>query len=167
MKTFFNIILASIILVSFSQCGNSKDLGGEFEKEMPIKIKEATYQSWVSGVERGGAGITIIITFENTYIKLNDVFEIDSIYFREQKMKPETRQNPFQIIGRYKSTTNQPKDIILHKEPVKEYGNKAPMAQSKTTFELESDEAIISYKQHGKTKHFKLKLAKKETSFYQ
>ena len=168
MKTFINLILASIVLVGFSQCGNSKYLGYKFEKKAPFKVREATYQSWVAGIEGGGAGITIIITFEEIdSIGANDLFEIDSIYFRNQLMKAVTKGNPNQIIGRYKSTINQPKDVVFHRDVVKEYGNEAPRPIENSPFELAEEEAVITYKQHEKIKYYKLKLVKKASVFYQ
>lgn len=169
MKTFFKLILASILLVGFSQCGTSKDTGYKFEKRTPFKVKEATYQSWVAGVQGGGAGITVIITLEEIdTVSVTYFFEIEAIYFREQKMKAESKGNSYQIIGRYKSDINQSEDIILHRDAVKEYGNVAPIKNDAINqFNLLDDEAIISYYQHGKLKYYKLKLSKKASEFYQ
>ena len=45
----------------------------------------------------------------------------------------------------------------MSNEPYAEYGNKVPELPKKSFFQLKENECVISYKQSGKTKYFKIK----------
>jgi hypothetical protein len=51
--------------------------------------------------------------------------------------------------------SNKKEDLIMDKNPAKEYGNKAPVV-SKSKFDLKSNEAILEYKKDSKTLFYKI-----------
>ena len=169
MKSPFKLFLLSIILLSFSQCVNSKDVGYKLERKAPFKVVNATYQSWVAGVAGGGSGITIRITLEDVdAINAVEYYKIEGIIFRGQTLKPELKQHKFQLIGRYKSMINRQNDQILHSNSIQEYGNTAPVKDKlQNQFNVLDNEVVISYFQKGKLKFFKLKLSKMPSEQYQ
>jgi hypothetical protein len=161
MKTFLNIILGTSILFGFSQCGNSKDLTYKLQEETSFKIIEPIYQSWVAGVRGGGGGINVIFKVSDLDSKS---IEIDSLFFRGQMVKVEKK--PTAYVARFRSNINRIPDIIMSGDTDAEYGNKAPIKERKALFEIEDDEAIISYKENKIQKYFKIKLNKVAPEMY-
>jgi hypothetical protein len=92
----------------------------------------------------------------------------DSIYFMNTVVKLEMneRKGVKYLAGRFNTTTvNSREDLILHREGTKELGNKIPAL--KIPFVLKENETVISYKEGGKIKYFKIAgLKKNDTDFY-
>lgn len=128
------------------QCASAK-----FEQDPPFKVKGATFNHYVGGMP-GVSGTWVRINYEtNTEIKF------DSIYFQGRKTvaQLQTNKSKTYVSGHFNtSTVRSKKDLILHRDGKKEYGNKPPTA--KIPFELKENEAIISYSENGKTKYFKV-----------
>ena len=61
--------------------------------------------------------------------------------------------------------TNQQRDMILDENPIRELENPVPIIRS-FPFELDENEAVISYKFKGKIKYFKIASVKKEKSLF-
>ncbi|NER13216.1 hypothetical protein GWK08_07180 [Leptobacterium flavescens] len=158
MKTFkriSHIILLSIIMFGFSNCSSSQKL----QKETPFTIKDAYSQDWVAGVEGGGSGINVFLSIA----ELGNKVELDSLYFHGEKVKLEEKNGLY--IGRYKTKANEKRDLIIHEDPKKEYGNKPPIdVKEKIPFNLEDTEAVVSYVHNGVTKYFKIENIKKKES---
>ena len=72
------------------------------------------------------------------------------IYFQnhEYKISPVFTSNGFLLEGNF--SEYKPDDMILHADPVQEYGNTPPDVEKKIPFELEADEAIIVYSVNGR-----------------
>jgi hypothetical protein len=51
---------------------------------------------------------------------------------------------------------NRLKDHILHKDPKKEFGNELPDISEKIPFQLNANEAVISYKLNNTTAYYKV-----------
>jgi len=150
MKVIANIILFSIVLTGFTNCSSAQKL----EKDAPFKIGEVYFQSWVAGVEGGGAGTNIFIPIEDNLIK---TVQLDSVYFRGKASILEFKPNyPSLYIGRFLSSSNQMKDLIMSDEPNAEYGNKLPEPIKSIPFELKLKECVISYLSDGKKLFYKI-----------
>lgn len=150
MKLITNVFLIALVMISFSQCSSAQKL----EKETTFSIGSAYFQSWVAGVEGGGSGINIFISIEDLS---QNIIELDSVYFRGEASKFETKpNNPYLFIGRFSTPFNQKRDLIMSNEPNAEYGNEAPKPIIKIPFDLKDDECVISYKEGNKTKYFKI-----------
>ncbi|MFT6843656.1 MAG: hypothetical protein ACJASR_002440 [Psychroserpens sp.] len=161
MKILLNILLGSAILFSFSQCGNSKNISNQLETKTPFSIEKASYNDWVAGVKGGGSGTNVIVTIKD--LDANNVV-IDSMYFRGRKVKVEVKSSNY--IGRFNSYLNQRQDKVLHSDSQKEFGNQVPIIEKEFPFDLENDEAIISYKEKRKLKFYKITLEKGEDRLY-
>jgi len=150
MKVIANIILFSIVLTGFTNCSSAQKL----EKDAPFKIGEVYFQSWVAGVEGGGAGTNIFIPIEDNLIK---TVQLDSVYFRGKASILEFKPNyPSLYIGRFLSSSNLNKDLIMSDEPYKEYGNKLPEPIQSIPFELKPNECVLTFLQNGKTYYYKI-----------
>jgi hypothetical protein len=148
IKVISNIFLLSVILFSLSSCAGGKETGFSFDQEPPLTLGDVYYQDWVAGVREGGSGTNIYITIDS-YV---DEVVIMDIYFRNKKLKAQnSHQNRDQYVGYLK---NQPKhDIIMDIDPVKESQNIPPES---FTFQLEEDEAILSYLHNEEVKFLKI-----------
>jgi len=115
----------------------------------PFKVLEATYSE---RIENGNENIVIVnIKIDNPEIQL------DSVYFRNMKSS---------LIGSSKNSeekyeghfliSNTTKDIILHSDAEKEFGNRVPDISQKIPFQLEKDQAVVSYVYKKNTMYFKI-----------
>jgi hypothetical protein len=144
MKGYKTIFFLFIIAISLTFCAMKQ----EFQTEFPQEIQSAFYQKWLDSKESSGT---------NFYIEFKKPLEanikLQKIYFQNQELA---------IKGIVKNTftahfykENKKEDFILHKDPSKEYGNKAPVLQ-KTKFDLKPNEAVLEYKKDDKTQFFKI-----------
>ena len=151
MRPFKNIIAlctVSLVLLSFSNCGSSQTNSYKLTQNPPFTIDDVYYQDWVAGVQDGGSGTNVHITFKDF---TEDVM-IDSIYFRNKiekaKNSPQARK---QYIGYFKKKTNR--DIVMDSDPKKEAQNIPP---EPFPFKLADNEAVVSYIQNGITNYYKI-----------
>lgn len=147
IRTLLFSVLMLLVMASFSQCAGSKKI----QDKAPVTIDQAYCQSWVAGIEGGGSGLDIFIPIKNKF------FPLDSVYFRGKVTKLEIAPDSLMFIGRFKMAFNQPKDIIMHKDPKKEIGNQMPEIPKKIPFDLKDDECVISYLDDEETKYFMVK----------
>ena len=145
------------ILFGFSQCGSNK-----FVKNPSFNVDKAVYNKWVGG-QPGVSGTMLEIQLKNA----SDIV-FDSLYFQNKVTKVEIKEfnNTIQLIGHF-STSNskiiQKRDLILDADTVRELENTLPNTD-KFPFELEENEAILSFKKGDKTVYYKIKKIKKEIS---
>jgi len=151
MNKFTVIFSSVIILLACSFCSATKDISTE---NHPFKVTKATYNTWVGG-QPGVRGINISIIIDNPEIKL------DSVFFRNMKTKLKSDRNskPVVFLGTF-IHPNTKKDYILHKNEEKEYGNKPQNMLTNFPFQLQEDEAIISYIFKEKTRYYKIEKLK-------
>lgn len=161
MKRYSNLFLLALIVVSLSHCSSAQKL----QKEAPIQVKQAYYQSWVAGIQGGGSGINLFIEFE-AHPKTK--IQFDSIYFKGRASKIEIKpDNVNLLIGRFSSSSNQKQDIVMSNEAYGEYGNKPPVKKNAIPFELMDGQCVISYKEKNKIKYFKVDgIKQKQTLYY-
>ncbi|RFN59133.1 hypothetical protein [Marixanthomonas ophiurae] len=151
MRPFKNIIalcIVSLVLFSFSNCGSSQINSYKLTQDPPFTIDDVYYQDWVAGVQDGGSGTNVHITFKD----FTEDVRIDSIYFRNKTEKaknaPQARK---QYIGYFKNKANR--SIVMDSDPKKEAQNIPP---KQFPFELADNEAVVSYVQNGTTNYYKI-----------
>ena len=144
MKGYKTIILLFIIAINLTFCAMKQ----EFQTEFPQEIKSVFYQKWKDGKE--SSGTNFYIEFKTPLVAN---IKLEKIYFQNQEsaIKGITKNT---FTARFYNE-NKKEDLILHKDPSREYGNKAPVIQ-KTKFDLKPNEAILEYKKDSKTLFYKL-----------
>ncbi len=148
MNKFINIGLVVLSLV-LASCGTTKINGKSIQKEHPFKLNSATY-TFDKGDQSTIKEIHIRLTIDNPEIQL------DSIYFRNEiaELKKEVSASNIFYVANY-LVKDVRKDYNLHSDPQKEYGNTPPKISSKFPFELQKNEAVISYVLNGETRYYK------------
>ncbi len=149
---FFKNIIAfctvSLLLFSFFNCGSGHTSSYKLTQDPPFTIDDVFYQDWVAGVQDGGSGTNLHITFKDF---TKDV-RIDSIFFRNKTSKaknsPQARK---QYIGYFKNKTNR--DMVMDIDSKKEAKNTPPKP---FPFELADNETVVSYVHNGTTHYYKI-----------
>lgn len=138
-----SIPLLTIILI---QCTSVK-----FSNSNPFKVKSAIYTT--------NGNVKIYYNSANTIV-------FDSIFFNGKKRKVKLNKNEkgTYLTASFNNSLISLKDLQLHKNPAKEYGNTPPIPikDKKIPFKLKENEAVISYKINGKTNYYKVKNLQKK-----
>ena len=150
-------LISAIIFLSVFNCKPAQEPLLQFQSTPPLEISAPYYNTWVAGVEGGGSGVTVFLPLIE-----NGNIVIDSLHFRGEKSAVETRDKL--IIGRFNSSVNQPKDIIMSSNPQDEYKNKSVLLRDTTPFKLAQNECVISYEVNGKRLYYKISNLKKGES---
>lgn len=161
MKSILNIIFGSVVLFSFAQCGNSKEMTYKLQEDTTFKVINGTYQSWVAGVRGGGSGITVVFQLDDFNASK---MTMDSLYFRDQVLKIYQKKDNY--VAHYRTKANQKPKLIMHSDSDAEYGNKAPEKKEVFPFKLANNEAVIMYKEGEKAKFLKIQLKEKQAEHY-
>ena len=146
MKTLNNAVLFLIMIICLTFCASKEAV----QKHFPQEIKAVYFQKGIAGKEKSGQGIHFYIEFQKP---LSKGLKLKKIYFRNQEAKI-VKMSP----RLYKAVLPQKtpsKDLILDSNPLKEYGNEAPIVK-KPKFDLKSDEAMLEYKSNATLNYFKL-----------
>lgn len=145
------IILFAYTTFLFLQCGSPN-----FNKRTPFKIQSATYYNSATDLQENS----------NIYIRYSskDKINFDSLYFRKNKIKLQikTIRGVKYVFGEFQKKIFL-RDFTLDANPINELKNKFPTRET-FPFELEENEAIISYLLKGRTKYFKVKNIKKRAT---
>jgi hypothetical protein len=144
MKGYKIIGLLFITAISLTFCAMKQ----EFQTKFPQEIQSVFYHKEKNGTK--SSVINFYIEFKNP---LSANIKLEKIYFHNQ-------ESPVQEITPkdFKSTflqSNKKEDLIMDKNPAKEYGNKAPVV-SKSKFNLKPNEAVLEYKKDSKTLFYKI-----------
>lgn len=162
MKTGLGLLVAVAILIGLTNCANGKKV----QEETAAAIGQPFYTTWTGGVKTAGSGVNLYIPIEASLV---DRVELDSVYFRGKKAKLESRRDESHTDSlwyvAYFRTAQKEKapDLIMHRDAKKEYGNKAPEILRDFPFQLEDDEAMLSYKKKGETGYLKISGIKRST----
>jgi len=151
MKKFIGIGFITLLSITFFGCGVSKA-----QNNHPFKVLEATYANSV--VEQTDLVLTTLkITTNNKEIQL------DSVYFRNHKASLKRLDSDVNsvFIGSF-TTSTTPHDYILDSDPKQEFGNKPPVTASKLPFELNNNEAVVSYFYKDNINYYKILEVKEE-----
>jgi len=135
--------LSLLILFSiFSHCKVFDPL--TLQKTPPFTLSQTPYyQAWISGMFGGGSGINVFIPIEEP-----KHFRLDSLHFREQKVKA-VYQNK-SIFACFKTTDNQNKDIL------EGIDNSLLSTVDRSPFSLKHDACILSYQINNKRYYYKI-----------
>ncbi len=149
MNKIIYLFISGILVLAFSCCSASKS-SIKLEQNPPFKITNAFYNTWVGG-QPGVKGYSVQFEIDNSNIVL------DSIYFRNMSAKLQkaisTLKNVY--IGTF-ILPNRMKDYILHSDPKKEFRNELPDISKKIPFQLNLNEAVISYIVENSTAYYKV-----------
>lgn len=131
----------TILALFFTQCASV-----QFDKNASFTVKSVTK-----------------LADENLKIYYTSASKINftDLYFggKKEKIQSKKDENGTFIIGDFKNSLANLKDIQLHGDPKKEYGNTPPKIE-KTPFELKENEAVISYKVDGETRYYKIEVSR-------
>ncbi|UZH56601.1 hypothetical protein JRG66_07040 [Salinimicrobium tongyeongense] len=155
MKPFFFSFSALLVLMSFSNCANGKQI----QEEPPKAVGQAFYTTWTGGVRGAGSGVNLFVPVAG-----DSEIKMDSVYFRGRKgLLEKDPSDPNLYVARFK-TPGAAKDFVMHKDPKMEYGNEVPERIEKIPFELAEGEAVVRYTRNGKEKFFRIKDIQKKDS---
>lgn len=146
MKFIQYISVSIVSSILFMQCSSAQKL----QKEATFKTDNAYYQKWVAGVKGGGSGINVFIPVTT---KVEDV-KLDSLFFRGHKVALQTKPNNATLyIGYITTDANQKEGFTSNKV--------------KLPFELNDNEAVVSYIENNTTKYIKIEnLVEKQMEQY-
>lgn len=162
MKTGFGLLIAVAILIAFSGCANGKKV----QEQTSVHIGQPFYTTWSGGVRTAGSGLNLYIPVDPSLV---GELELDSVYFRGRKAKLEAaregEKEDYALYVAYFRTAEKEKapDLVMHRDPKQEYGNRAPEIIRDFPFELEEDEAMLTYKKDGKTGYYRVSGIKRST----
>lgn len=138
------------ILMSFSKCEKS-----QISKKSPSKIIEA-YAQQLKSDSSSIKSTLVTIKLE----KPTTTIVFDSIYFNEKvtKLNVKNTEQSIVLTGKFSEDSYPDKVLILSSDPREEFGNTPPPVKAKIPFELEKNEAIVSYFLNDVKKYFLLKV---------
>jgi len=150
-------LILGLFFLNVFNCKTSQEPVLQFQSTVPLEITAPYYNSWIAGVQGGGSGINVFLP-----LKENGNIVIDSLHFRGEKTAVETRDKL--IIGRFRHSTNQKKDLIMSANPQDEYNNKRDLIRESSSFNLAQNDCVISYSVNGKRLYYKISNLKKGES---
>jgi len=149
VKSILSSLIMLILLSGFSQCSNNQKL----ENTPPIDIGEVYYKKQPQAVRDLQSVMTLFLPINSE----NRSIELDSVYFRGQLAKLKvSNQNENLYFARFVMNSKHKNDIILSRDMGQEHQNQLPKKEQSIPFELKQNECIISYKQEGKVKYYKI-----------
>ena len=149
IKTMIFSITMFSLLSSFSQCSDEQKL----QDNAPLEFGEVYYRNRPQAVRDLPSILTLYIPINTS----SPSVELDSVYFKGRSAKLETsEQNKQLYLARFVTKPEYSEDIIMSSDMAKEHQNKLPKVKQSIPFELRPNECIISYKQAGKTKYYKI-----------
>ncbi|CAM1354456.1 hypothetical protein [Tenacibaculum ascidiaceicola] len=149
-----------ILALSFTKCASVK-----MENNHPFKIESASYSHVTGGVKGSYNSTNLIINFT-----AEKPVNFQKVYFQNKITEAVVEQHNDKqyIAARYKTSSNDRKDIILHADPKKEFGNTPNTPTEEFPFELKENEAMISYIKGEETCYVKVEnIVKKDKVFMQ
>lgn len=146
MKTSkLTLVLASILLLTIFACSNAYKL----QKDASFVMTKAYFQEWTSAINIGSSGINFYIA--NLTPNRNVV--IDSVYFRKMK-------------GRLVPSKGKYVSRLVKRKPISE-GHELT-TNGDFPFKISNRECIVSYREDGETKYFKItNLIENEGVYYE
>ncbi|CAM1344019.1 hypothetical protein [Tenacibaculum amylolyticum] len=150
---FLKILSLPLLLITMTKCASYK-----LETNPPFKVVSATYAQFVGGRPEspGGTDIKVVYTADAK-------ITFDRIFYKNQDAKIGYDEIGGQksITAKFSSPSVKNKDMQMHNDPAKEYGNTPPSTDKKSPFQLKDNEIVISYIQGNKTKYYKVSNLKK------
>ncbi|MGB5205996.1 hypothetical protein [Eudoraea sp.] len=161
-----------IILTVFSLYGCSSQK--KLTTAPPFSINNPSYQQYAGGREESGTGFILQLPVD---VEAGNEIDFLEVFFKGHVLEAEIKEDGenLRIVCNYKDTSEDKKpDIIMHSDPKEEVGNQPPASINRKNadfpFDLDKDEAVISYKiitgdpQNNKVSYFKITGIKKKPS---
>lgn len=153
MNSTLQTLTTLLLVFTLTCCVSSQDKNANLDsysltKDAPFKITEAYFQKWVAGVQGGGKGTNVYIKLEN----LNESITIKNLYFQDKMaslISMPLNSNTYE--AKFKEEINN--DLVMDSDVTKEAANIPPV---KTPFNLEKNEAVISYIENNQLEFFKI-----------
>jgi len=126
----FSLALLAILVVG---CSNAY----KFQKSAPFEYTRAYFQNWTAAIKIGSSGVN----FHIANLTPNANVIIDSVYFRKMRGKLSTAK------GKYVSQ-------LVKRKPISE--GHTLTTTGDFPFNIGNRECVVSYRQNGETKYFKI-----------
>ncbi len=150
MKFYKNLGILVLVMSLVSNCSSAQKM----QTNVPVTLGNVYCQKWVSGVKGGGSGLDLFIPISKV-MPMN--IQLDSVYYRGKGVKLEKIESESNIyVGRFLTSFNSKKDIVMSDDMMDEYGNEKPSLEKKPPFELNDSECVVSYKEGKEIKYFKI-----------
>lgn len=145
------VLLLVLVGIIASNCGSSKSSNSKFvfEKNPPFKVEKAFFQKWAAGIEEGGSGINFTIQME----KMDPETTIQNIFFRNHIVEAKQAPKNSNIFTAHLINNPSARGVIMDSDAMKEAQN---TPYEEFPFQLENDEAVISYWFNGKRNYYKI-----------
>lgn len=152
MRKITSLIIYTCLFLNMS-CAQNKNL----VKKTPFTVDKSYFTSWISEDSEPKRGTSIFISIA----ELPEEIELKAVYFRDQQASLQALDNRNIYKAEFYSGK---KDYILDSNPVKEQNNPIPQIDRKPPVQLNKNQALLIYKESGKTKYYLLeKLQNKGT----
>jgi len=158
LKLVWGVLGILILSVFLSNCGGLKSDNTKYilTENSPFSIEEVYSQKWLAGFKGGGSGINIYFKVE----KVKPGTLLNEVYFRN-KITTAEEKNDHMFVGYFK---NEQQDVIMDSNIYAEATNTPPQ---KFPFQLENNEAVLSYTYRGIEYYFKVSnIVEKEVIAY-
>lgn len=143
------MIILSVTLFSFSNCGSAKGDGKSmtFQKNPPFLIEGITAQKTVAGVKDAGTSIRLTVPVS----QVKDGVTFKNLYYGNQMVEATTHPTiRTHYLGFF---TTSKKDFIMDSDPKAEAQN---TPRTPLPFDLKEGEAVFSYQYEGKIQYYKI-----------
>lgn len=150
MKLLHYCLIALGISTILYSCGNGKKVA----EEPPFPIDKAFVTSWTSGTRGGASGFDLYITLGQGV-----EIQLDSAYFRGNRaplVSVQGEEGLFVARFRTPSVESVNPELVMHKDPRKEYGNQVIALNKEVPFKLKANEAVVRYSIAGRPEYFRL-----------
>ncbi len=145
------------LMVGLTNCASTS-----IDENLPFKISESSFSSWVGG-QPGVRGIRIIMTYESS-----EEVDFQKIYFQNKEGEVEVyrRNGKSYLIGTIHTGKRKGNSLIIDIDPKNEMQNEVPKIVN-PPIKINKNEAALLYVYKGKEYYYKvLKIKEKEFDFY-
>lgn len=140
MKFLYTIFTFILFTAFFSGCGGSKIL----QEQPPAQFQQAYVVS-----EDNSLNLYIPVSVIQT-----ERVDLRSVYFRGMKADLEQDdERPGMYVARFNTGRG---DMVMHKNPKEEYGNRVPQRVEKAPVDIDDNEAVIVFSEKGDIKFYKI-----------
>ncbi|NAS10934.1 hypothetical protein [Poritiphilus flavus] len=147
----YSIYILFSLVMGLGGCSSQKKL----ETSTPFVLGPTICQDWIGGRAESGSGRVLRIAVREMP---DEGISLQNVYFRGHMAKIDMvmEDNGMIALAKYELKSEKP-DMIMHADSTKEVGNQPPKLKSKEfPFDLQKDEAVLSYLQDDKIKYVKI-----------
>ncbi|MCM4155040.1 hypothetical protein [Gramella sp. AN32] len=139
MKNTLLFMSFTLFMTLFSSCGSNKEL----QENPPSEVTDSFFYETDNGMR---------LSFQVAEIPAD--IQYQSVYFRGLKSNLIADPNGENIF--HADFNTKMNDMVMHKDPKKEYGNTPPQRPEKSPVEITPNEALLVYTKDGDQKYYKL-----------